>query len=1143
MSARRLCSATIVLALVAALAPAIVPSGAYALPNPVATDEPTYQAFGRVFPDPHGCLAHNVPDANEDGIKDTPKGVSPWAKGRVCADQFLSYEEVIEGAKFMSRRFPEFVEVIRLDQAYDNPNYRSAGIPRTIAMEDGTANVLDRDRRPLYMFRVTDRTSSIPQRDREHFAFSLSIHGPERAGLEGGVRAMEDLVTWAACERPEYQANTPACEVEGPFPKKIVESATDKPVPTAGEALKSSVLYFTLPNPDGWGRGQTAPVEVEDGGPNTSYLPGMAFQRFNGNGVDLNRDWPTIGYTLKSYSPGSEPETKAFADVLSGIKARTTEGRFAGGLDLHGMLTAKAFSYTLIGAGQRDYGKNAVTVETSLRTWEDQTKRLQWSPYISDHNANGQQDSGTTPPEICRNTNGTDATPCVADRWGTVIDTIGYQVTGGFGDWFDSPLGLDAVGVDNEMFVSHVAPNSVFEPALEQTHIDGNKGLIFSQIAALLTRRDETFRPGGVTGYVFDPNRLQIPAQPRVPNPGLPAQNDVDVVLPCQDQVAQNADGFCGEGDYVVSGTGASYEFTVEGPDQEVWNGGVTATTTHANVNGISPGALPVIHLDYFDEGQWQPAGRSVVSEGTFYHQAGRIVTVNDPEPGRWRVRFGNVLDSATRLRLDFHPHTAESSPGQAAIDASSMDFFSELNEYVPDGEKLAPIGADVVARSVLALRQFDSLVLVNQLGSRSYLVDELGLSEDQAARFFDNLEAYVRSGGNLILTDKALGALPEMGLLPPEAVSHGTFAPAPSFNFNVPDNGLTYQQPAEFPLAAGLDLPGAAERTTGQRQGVEPTPLGYTPDSDDDATPAMPISVVNRAAWQTACGKAAPGRCTTALGTARTRVGSQNQTVTGVSLGELDLGDGRIRIAGNLFPNPAYEPDATNDHRFGLASYALTYTGYIVFENLLEWSNPARIDPSKLQATTLAFTPVTAPSGYHSDKAPVELSLTTQDGTPVADAPLRVELTTAGEVLESYSLTTNEEGLARVMFELDEAPGEYGLVATFDESEPFLASLATASFLVRRELTRMVVGVSGSGDGRTVTARLTDDDGVPLAGRTVSFWVDGNAVQEQVETNDDGVAKIQAPPGYRDGVHTYTVVFDGDATHDTSSGSATSRS
>ncbi|HEV3474892.1 MAG TPA: M14 family zinc carboxypeptidase, partial [Actinomycetota bacterium] len=392
-------SALLVVAVAAAGFPIIATQSLNAVPNPVATDEGTYLAFGRAFPDPHGCLAYGVPDTNGDGVKDTPRGVSPWAKGRACSDQFLSYEEVVEGSKFLARRFPEFLKVIRLDQAYDNPNYMSAGIPRNVVVDDGKPTILGRDRRPLYMFKATDSTSPIPEPDRKHFVYTLSIHGIERAGLEGGIRAMEDLVTWAACELPKYAASTPptpACMVEGPFPKKIVESKTDKPVPTAGDVLKNSVVYFVLPNPDGWARGQVAPVELEDGSPNANYTPGFFFQRYNGNGVDLNRDWPTKGYTYKPYSPGSEPEVKAFAEVLKQVRNTTTANQFTGGIDLHGMITAYAFSYTLLGAGQRDYRKNAISVDTSIRTWEDQTKRMSWSPYVADVNANGKNDPGET---------------------------------------------------------------------------------------------------------------------------------------------------------------------------------------------------------------------------------------------------------------------------------------------------------------------------------------------------------------------------------------------------------------------------------------------------------------------------------------------------------------------------------------------------------------------------------------------------------------------------------------------------------------------------------------------------------------------------------------------------------------------------
>ena len=57
---------------------------------------------------------------------------------------------------------------------------------------------MGRDRRPLYMFKVTDTQSPIPESKRLHFVYAGSIHGVERAGAEGALRAMEDLVTWGA---------------------------------------------------------------------------------------------------------------------------------------------------------------------------------------------------------------------------------------------------------------------------------------------------------------------------------------------------------------------------------------------------------------------------------------------------------------------------------------------------------------------------------------------------------------------------------------------------------------------------------------------------------------------------------------------------------------------------------------------------------------------------------------------------------------------------------------------------------------------------------------------------------------------------------------------------------------------------------
>lgn len=861
-------------------------------PNPVATTEAEYLAYGRVFSDPQGCLAH---DTDGDGRNDVvPPGVSPWSKGNMCMAQYLSYQELIEGTSFMARKYARFLQVIRLDQAYDNPNYRSAGIPRAFAIEDGQAQAIGRDRRPLYMFKVTDSRSPIPESMRLHFVYAGSVHGIERAGAEGSLRAMEDLVTWGATDPDNL----------------IVETQTDDPVPTAKETLERSVVYFIFPNPDGWARGQVQPAELEDGSPNPSYTPGAFYQRYNGNGMDLNRDWPGVGYTYRPYSPASEPEVRAYRDALRAVRATISPDnpvgrRFAGGIDLHGQLTANAFSFTLLGAGQRDFRKNFSTVDQGLRTWADQTARLSWSPYI-----------GTVFD--------------VADQWGTVIDTLGYQVSGALGDWMENEeIGLGAVGIDNEMSLSHLAPNNVYEPTVEQMHIDGNKGLIFSQLASMLTEEAFRYDPPGKIGYVVNPVRIEHSGTSRPPNPGLPAQNDIDVILPCQS---------CGEGTFVLEGTAYNLEFDVKGPSVGIWNGGITATLTNANAGGISTGTLARLSLERFDEDSetWQNVATAFVQAGSpdAYLQSGQIATANDPVPGRWRARVTNGSGTGlARVKVDFNPVTAEQSPGQAAFSVSSMDFFADLNKYVADPAAHAEgVTAQEIAADPSILDEFDSLVVVNTIGSRAFLTGGLGLGDAQADAYFAGLRGFAEDGGNLVLTDGALAALVEMGVVPAGEVRTGlanttTRGQAASYSFDVPGRGNVCNAD---PLTEDVCLPGTAGGSS--RVAVEPTPLGYPPDGtlDNAAEARLHQWWVQRAAWEAGCGKPSPAECTSAL-----MLGGE------AGIGERRLGRGVIRIVGAMFPDPSFRPGGPRDMRFGLQSYALSFSAWQVFLNLVDYQRP----------------------------------------------------------------------------------------------------------------------------------------------------------------------------------------------------------
>jgi hypothetical protein len=904
--------------MLAVLVPAAMP--ALALPNPVATNDTEYTAFGRVFSDPQGCL---VKDTNGDGINDVvPPGASPWAKGNMCMGAFLSYEEAIEGSTYLASRFPRFLQVIRLDQAYDDSNMMSAGIPRAFAIQDGVVKPIDRDRRPLYMLKITDTQAPIAENMRLHFVYAGSIHGIERAGAEGGLRAMEDLVTWAATA-PN---------------KKIVEAHTDKPVPTAGETLARSVIYFVLPNPDGWARGQVAPAELEDGSPNLSYTPGAFYQRYNGNGMDVNRDWPGMGYSYKPYSPGSEPETQAYMRVLRAIRANISPNnpvgqRFAGGIDLHGQLTASAFSYTLLGAGQRDFRKNFSTVDQGLRTWADQSGRLAWSPYM-----------------------GTPIAP-VADQWGTVIDTLGYQVSGAFGDWVENEeIGLGAVGIDNEMSLSHLAPDSVFDPTLEQMHIDGNKGLIYSQLSSLLTETAFRFEPTGKIGYVLNPSRITNGGMTRLPNPGLPAQNDIELVLPSADP------------NFQLDGTAYNYGFEVKGPNIGIWNGGITVQMTNASADGISTGTLSRLSLQRWDDDHelWENVATAFVQAGSpdLYLQSGQVVTANDPMPGPWRVRVTNGGGTgAVRIKVNFNPVSAETSPGQAAFSVSSMEFFTDLNKYIADPDKRAQsVTIAEILSNPRVLDKFDSLVVVNTIGRRSFLTDQLGLPAAQADAYFAALNRYADRGGNLVLTDAGLSALGDMGVVPAAEIRDGlatttTDGQAASYQFNVPGRGNVCNVD---PLLVDVCLPGTAGGT--RRVAVEPTPLGYPPDGslDNDAAARLRQWWIQTTAWQTGCGKANAVQCTSAL-----MLGGQ----TGI--GERALGRGVVRIVGAMFPDPSFKPNAVRDMRFGLQSYALSFSAWQVFINLVNYQRP---EPPP--TPDLAVTAITTVSKVSKDTARVTVTL-----------------------------------------------------------------------------------------------------------------------------------------------------------------------
>ena len=226
----------------------------------------------------------------------------------------------------------------------------------------------------------------------------------------------------------------------------------------------------------------------------------------------------------------------------------------------------------------------------------------------------------------------------------------------------------------------------------------------------------------------------------------------------------------------------------------------------------------------------------------------------------------------------------------QAHYRATNMKFFKEESRFIKGGfKKLLP--ADI-AKKKKTLRNVDSIVLADIAAPK----DAKGRSYNKGA-YYRNLKAWVKGGGHLVLTDRALHSLSDLKVVPKAQVK----------------DVAVYQPYANFtdfshPMLAGL--------RRNARQLVEATLVGYGIGNDQS-----PMTVVDTAAWEEAGG--------VVVGTTGNGAGTSDDGTT-TSVGEMPLGKGSIRIVGGALPMPTEK----NDHRYGLKDYALSYSGLFILEN-----------------------------------------------------------------------------------------------------------------------------------------------------------------------------------------------------------------
>lgn len=390
-------AAAVLAAVVSLVALSVWPAGA----SPVCPDEPRAPCGGRVFPEAETTLTFVQHDNGE-------------------------YEA---GIKALARDFPRFVKVKKIDHYVGHPVESVEG-------------------RPIWIVEITDFDA--PQRDKVPVIVSLAIHGFERAGLEGGVRYMEDLARWAT--------DDPGHELRN----GIEPDSVGLPV---SRVLEEIHLYLAVPNPDGWAAG-----DIQNGG---------VYERGNGNGVDLNREFPTIGWSYPPYTPLSEPETKAWAEFAHVIDPVVTG-------DLHGELTSanNAFADIMLPAGQ----------------WNplEQAREEQAARHMASNVNRYFQERGVEAAAV------TDVAGMKGGEYATGYDVVGYDAAGFMGDWFTQEFG--AVDIDVEHFMSHMVPNSTWVHALEEAHIMAVRAEIETLIVEAIALQGVGVRLNlGDVGYFEDP--------------------------------------------------------------------------------------------------------------------------------------------------------------------------------------------------------------------------------------------------------------------------------------------------------------------------------------------------------------------------------------------------------------------------------------------------------------------------------------------------------------------------------------------------------------------------------------------------------------------------------------------------------------
>ncbi|WP_323676247.1 M14 family zinc carboxypeptidase [Halorubellus sp. PRR65] len=602
------------------------------------------------------------------------------------AMDYIAYDEALAGIDAL---------------AADNPNRVNV---RTVGQSPGHTDVVT-DSPERYDVTLVELTNDVDDdaamAAKTKVLCSLGIHGDERSGVEAGLRFLEDVL----------DGNEPDVE----------------------SRLDDVAVLFVLPNPDGWAsRSRLTDV---DGASST-------FKRVNASGVDPNRQYPTVGYVDPDHNP-ADPNgsnlvdddpgidgdvdaryTDAVPDALGVVEALREYENYSFAADFHGMFGSENMVEGLLMNDSYQPVEHAKL--DALNDALDDALAASVGPLLSENEAALGEGADARAPR-------TRGIPETSYAYGTILDTIGYTTTGGFGSWFSDAIesgGVDAMGISFEMALDNRNGGEMaFIPGLNEVHVVAYRTCMRELVRNAGATTDGTIdSKGRSTAYVDSDALTRTSADLRVDRSTRVERDAFTVQVP-------------------EDGTTVALDGAAANPERAGSGGRLHV--------GVTPAHGREVRARLRDPTGSDRATLAATGGGL---QHGARVGVDDAPAGNWSLDLD--ADAATTVAVRTTRVVADGAPAPMAV----LGYEQRPYEVTP----LSYLDAygDALAADGVAAESVDAVANGALVDGGTPAVDNLVVSHDDGAddaAYVAAVEAFVNAGGRLVVTDtgtRLLGAL-----------------------------------------------------------------------------------------------------------------------------------------------------------------------------------------------------------------------------------------------------------------------------------------------------------------------------------------------------------------------------------------------